>query len=319
MIKSLVKILLAIFFYLSSSNAWSSDEGPFQFSADQYGFSVVCEVSPLRGEGGRPRGATFLLGEDEWAREEKIFPEGNNRERYRTSREGTPDNQGANLLEEETREPHGTAPGQDWKGMRRDTAFFLLYQPLIVGTFYLLPESVIGYTREQKKLSAHKWGDHILHPDWDRDAFWLNFIAHPYWGASFYIRARERGFSRLGGFAYAALLSAVFEFATESLFERPSYNDLIVTPLLGSFVGAVIFEPVRDYIRSKPRLAWYDHVVLGATDLLGTANKYMERLLGTESTIRVHYRPSAESRHDPRGEMRFLRGQGFGLEYIVAW
>ena len=210
----------------------------------------------------------------------------------------------------------------DWKGITRDTGFFLLYQPVILGVFYLLPESVIDYTRDQKKISAEKYWQHVRDPRFDRDSFWLNFIAHPYWGSTFYTRARERGFDRMGSFGYAVLLSTMFEFLSEAWYEHPSYNDLIVTPVLGSLIGAFITEPLRDYVKSKPALKWYDHAALIATDPLGTANAYMERLLGLESTIRVYYRPapdtrSAERCRDPEGHC--LPATHMGLEYFALW
>jgi hypothetical protein len=214
------------------------------------------------------------------------------------------------------------AAGPDWKGISRDTGFYLLYQPVILGVFYLLPESVINYTRDQKKISAEKWWRHVRDPRFDRDSFWLNFIAHPYWGSTFYTRARERGFDRIGAFGYAVLLSTMFEFLTESWYEPVSYNDLLVTPVLGSLIGAFAFEPLRDYVKSKPALKWYDHAALILTDPLGTANHFMERMLGLDSTIRVYYRPgpdtrSAETCRDPGGQC--LPAPRLGLEYFALW
>lgn len=210
----------------------------------------------------------------------------------------------------------------DWKGLGRDTLFFELYQPVVAGVFYLLPESVIGYTREQKKFSANKWWQHIKEPRADRDSFWLNFVAHPYWGAAFYMRARERGFNRLEAFGYSAFLSLVFEFQTESLFEPPSYNDMIATPVLGAFVGIFFFEPLREYVKSKARLAWYDHLTLGITDPLGAANSALERWLGINSDIRVYYRPG-DSRQPARcfeeTGRDCLRPPEIGFLYTTRW
>ncbi len=214
------------------------------------------------------------------------------------------------------------AAGPDWKGITRDTGFFLLYQPVILGVFYLLPKDVIGYTRDQKKISAEKYWQHVRDPRFDRDAFWINFIAHPYWGSTFYTRARERGFDRIGSFGYAVLLSTMFEFLSEAWYEHPSYNDLIATPVLGSLIGAFITEPLRDYVKSKPALKWYDHAALILTDPLGTANHYMERMLGLDSTIRVYYRPASDPRSAGtrrHGEGQCLPAPRLGAEYFALW
>jgi hypothetical protein len=39
--------------------------------------------------------------------------------------------------------------------------------------------------------------------------------------------------------------SLLYEFGIEALFERPSYQDLIVTPVGGLLLGALLFEPIR--------------------------------------------------------------------------
>ncbi len=104
---------------------------------------------------------------------------------------------------------------RDWKGIGRDTGTFLFFQPIITGMYYLIPSGDGNYTADQKKISWNKYVHNAKSPIFDLDAFWVNFIGHPYWGACFYIRARERGFSRLEGFAYSALLSTFFEYVTD--------------------------------------------------------------------------------------------------------
>ena len=53
---------------------------------------------------------------------------------------------------------------------------------------------------------------------WDKDPAWINYIGHPYWGATYYIRARERGFGEFGSFIYSAFLSALYEYGIEAFF-----------------------------------------------------------------------------------------------------
>ena len=210
----------------------------------------------------------------------------------------------------------------DWKGITRDTGFFLLYQPVVLGVFYFLPEDFIGYSSDQKKISANKYWRQVRDPRFDRDSFWINFIAHPYWGSTFYTRARERGFDRIESFGYSVLLSTMFEFLSEAWYEPPSYNDLMVTPVLGSLIGAFITEPLRDYVKSKPEMRWYDHAALILTDPLGTANAFMEELLGIESSIRVYYRPATATRAAAKpqdSQTRWISGPRLGLEYTAQW
>jgi hypothetical protein len=181
-----------------------------------------------------------------------------------------------------------SALGPDWRGLGRDTTFFLGYQGVVAGILYLLPEDVTKWTAEQRKTSIHRWWENVQHPTWDEDNWYVNYLGHPYFGAIAYIRARERRFGAFGGFWYAALLSGLYEFGIEALFERPSYQDLIVTPIAGTLLGALLFEPIREHIQGKPERQWYDHLTLAVTDPLGTANSMLESLLGIRTEVGVH-------------------------------
>jgi hypothetical protein len=180
-----------------------------------------------------------------------------------------------------------SALSQDWKGIGRDTAYFMGYQVVVAGVLYLLPESVTNWTDEQKRSTVNKWAENVQSATWDKDPAWINYIGHPYWGATYYIRARERGFSEFGSFCYSAFLSALYEYGIEAFFEQPSYQDLIVTPVGGILIGKFIFEPIRASIKSKAELAWHDHLLLILTDPLGAANGLVDRSLGIKSNVRV--------------------------------
>jgi hypothetical protein len=214
----------------------------------------------------------------------------------------------------------------DWGGLGRDTAFYLGYQAVGAGILYLLPESVTTWTAEQRKTSMSRWWENVQHPHWDQDHWYVNYLGHPYWGAIAYVRARERRFGAFGGFWYAALLSTLYEFGIEALFERPSYQDLLVTPVGGLLLGALLFEPIRERIQGKSEQQWYDHLTLAVTDPLGTANGMLERSMGIDATIRVQFRPptlapyapfnepSARSLNRPQEQHR--QSLGIGIELV---
>jgi hypothetical protein len=177
--------------------------------------------------------------------------------------------------------------GRDWLGLGRDTAFLLGYQIVFIGILYYLPESVTKWSSDNKEISFEKWWDNVQHPTlWDKDNPLGNYVGHPYIGAAYYTRARERGFGEIDSFLYSALASAMFEFGPEAVFERPSVSDLIVTPVGGALLG-LAFEPLRNWVKHKPEPRWYDHVILIATDPIGALNSVFERLMGIKSDIRV--------------------------------
>jgi hypothetical protein len=215
---------------------------------------------------------------------------------------------------------------RDWRGLGRDTAFFVGYEAVAAGILYLLPESVTQWTVEDRRTSLQHWWDNVRHPQWDTDHWYVNYLGHPYFGAIAYIRARERRFGALGGFGYAAFLSGLYEYGIEALFERPSYQDLLVTPVGGLLLGALLFDPIREHIRRKSELNWYDHVTLALTDPLGVSNSLMERLWGIQTNIQVQFHLPALASSVPFNEptARLLnrpqelrrRSHGIGIEVV---
>lgn len=184
----------------------------------------------------------------------------------------------------------GAVPASpDWPGVRRDTAYFFGYQFATVGALYLAPESISGWSSEDKKdYSFSKWRDNVSNPVWDEDRWWINYVLHPYWGGAYYIRARERGLDRTQAFWYSALLSTIFEYGAEALYEPVSIQDMVVTPVLGFLVGEYLFTPWRERIRAKPgKLDWSDKAALFVTDPLGVLNAEADRMLGVKTTMQL--------------------------------
>jgi Domain of unknown function (DUF3943) len=206
--------------------------------------------------------------------------------------------------------------GPDWVGLGRDTAFLIGYQLAVAGVLWVLPDDISGWSEREKDRGLDNWVRNVGRPDFDEDGWPMNYIAHPYWGATYYIRARERGFGGVQSFAYAAFASAAYEFGVEAVFERPSIQDLIVTPIAGALIGAFVFEPIRQRIKAKPDLAWYDHVGLVATDPIGALNRVFEGLLGIKSDIRVNLKvPGVTQATERTGR----RGHVIGLEVSIPW
>lgn len=177
----------------------------------------------------------------------------------------------------------------DWNGVWGDTGVLVGSQFVVAGLIYIMPESFSSWSAAQKKNSFKKYAKNIVNPVFDKDKFYINYVLHPYWGATYYIRARERGLDNVSSLVYSALISAMYEFGVESFFEKPSIQDLIVTPVVGSLLGAFLFEPWRESIKRKQELRWYDHAALIVTDPVGVLSLGFEKLIGIKSTITVDY------------------------------
>ncbi len=226
--------------------------------------------------------------------------------------------------------PWRTVPPErpDYRGAARDTAYFMVFQLAVIGLLYVAPESVSGWTDEDKEdYNSNKWQENIKNPQRDTDDFIINYVLHPYWGATYYIRGRERGFSRTQSFFFSFGLSFLYEFGFESLFENPSYQDLWTTPVLGSLIGELWFTGVRDRIKAKPgELNWKDKTVLFLTDPLGVASAATDRFFGIDSEFSLAPVQSAGSL-PTEGGAGFARNSlklvpttpGWGIQFQLKW
>ncbi len=213
----------------------------------------------------------------------------------------------------------------DRRGLRRDTWYFLGYQWVTIGILYAAPESISGWTEEQKENhDFSNWWDNVTHPQMDSDDFYINYILHPYWGAAYYVRARERGYDDRQSFWYSVLLSSAYEFGAEALFEEPSIQDIFVTPIVGSLLGAYFMDVrsnIRDrevelgYRRTKDKWLWV------LTDPLGALNRRVDRLIGHKTSLQVRpYRyethRSAVAPFQPSG---WDNDTVYGIEFRFEW
>ena len=102
------------------------------------------------------------------------------------------------------------------------------------------------------------------------------------------MRARERGYDKLSAFWYSVFLSTFYEVGPEALFEQPSIQDLIVTPITGALLGQY-FMQVRSSLRERltagseltraETWAWY------LTDPLNIITTGVQRLLGNDASL----------------------------------
>ena len=187
------------------------------------------------------------------------------------------------------------------------------------------PESVSGWTDEQKSnYGFSDWWNNVTNPGCDSDDFFINYVTHPYWGAAYYVRASERGYDSRGAFWYAVLLSSLYEFGAEALFEEPSVQDLIVTPTVGSLVGHY-FMGVRNNVRAQSASNGYRTTgqkwVMVLTDPLGALNRQVDKLFGHETSLQIYpYFYAQQPVIDP-GASRIERSQErvIGLRVHLRW
>jgi len=115
-----------------------------------------------------------------------------------------------------------------------------------MGLLWVLPESISKWDKEEIKNSGFltKWKQNVSQkPVVDKDDFFINYVGHPISGAAYYTIARNLGYSKFESFGYSVMMSTFFwEYGVEALAERPSIQDLILTPVLGSLLGEMFYS-----------------------------------------------------------------------------
>lgn len=151
----------------------------------------------------------------------------------------------------------GTSP--DWHRLWINTA---VLSGAFVGTLLVLeclPEDATSWNRaEIRNVPLFKrWYNHVFEkgPEWDHDKFVFNYVLHPYAGAVYFMSARSNGFNFWQSMLYSAIISDVgWEFGIEAFMERPSYQDMVVTPVIGSLIGEGFYRLKRHLVMNDYRL-----------------------------------------------------------------
>ncbi len=152
-----------------------------------------------------------------------------------------------------------TTRHEDWHRMWINTA---VLSSAFVGTLLVLeclPEDATDWNcAELNRVPLFKrWYDHVIKtgPVWDHDLPIINFVLHPYAGAAYFMAARSCGFNFWGSLLYSTIISTVeWEFGIEAFMENPSYNDLLLTPIVGSIIGEGFYMAKHYIVNNDYRL-----------------------------------------------------------------
>ena len=98
---------------------------------------------------------------------------------------------------------------------------------------------VFGYS--YSKVGLESWKHNLKTGwEWDTDRFGMNFFLHPYSGAGYFNWARSSGYNFYQSIPFALGGSLAFEYFGENTL--PSINDVINTPISGTFFGEVFYR-----------------------------------------------------------------------------
>lgn len=155
----------------------------------------------------------------------------------------------------------------DKKMLGRNTAALFGTGIATMGFLYAMPSSFTNW-EDDGKSPGKKWWDNVSRePVWDSDDIFLNYVTHPYAGAIYYMGARSAGANAAYSFLYSLTLSTFFwEYGLEAFAERPSIQDLIVTPTAGALLGEWFYKSKRQIIENNYELC--ESQFLGKTALM---------------------------------------------------
>jgi len=119
---------------------------------------------------------------------------------------------------------------------------------LFIGGAELLGATALIVTPKRVTKWSHNWEldawRHIKRslklPVWDDDNWKINFIGHPIAGSIYYNSLRSQNASIFHSFLFATTQSFIWEYFIEATAEKPSTQDLIITPIVGSILGESI-------------------------------------------------------------------------------
>lgn len=149
-----------------------------------------------------------------------------------------------------------------------------------MGVLWMMPESSTGWDREKIKKHNGVFGIYSENvtagPVMDKDDLKYNLIGHPISGAAYYIMARHSGLTEMQSFGYSVAMSTFFwEYGFEAFAEIPSIQDIIITPVIGSLLGHVLYTMEQRLDENEGRIF--------GSERLGKAVKVIINPMGTLS------------------------------------
>lgn len=171
-----------------------------------------------------------------------------------------------------------------------------------VGTLAVLeclPEDATSWNRDELQSVPlfQRWWNHVMvrGPEWDHDNVIFNYVLHPYAGAVYFMAARSCGFSFWGSLLYCTCISNIgWEFGIEAFMERPSIQDLFITPIVGSAIGELFYLAKRRIVADGYSLLGSDFLGGLVCFLIDPVNEVIDLFRGSPTrTLHLQERETA--------------------------
>ena len=125
-----------------------------------------------------------------------------------------------------------------WKKIGRAELFIGGAELFGITVLMLSPKEVTGWSPDWTQDAWRNMKRSLAAlPVWDDDDWQLNYIGHPIAGSYYYNSLRSQNASIFHSFLFATAQSFIWEYLIEATAEKPSTQDLIVTPIAGAILG----------------------------------------------------------------------------------
>jgi hypothetical protein len=137
----------------------------------------------------------------------------------------------------------------------------------VIGVLSVMPTSFTNWESTDESL-GHKWLTNVEDsPVWDRDDWYINVIGHGYFGGVYYQAARKSGYRQWDSFLYSFMMSTFYwEYGIEAFAERPSIQDVVITPVIGWAYGEWAYDTEQKIWNNGGTL--FGSKFLGGTSLI---------------------------------------------------
>ncbi len=181
------------------------------------------------------------------------------------------------------------AVNRDWHRMWINTAVLSGAYISTLFVLELLPEDATSWNRAYINQTPmfKRWFRNVFKrgPEWDHDNPVFNFVLHPYAGAVYFMSARSCGFSFWGSFLYSAAISTIgWEFGIEAFMERPSYQDIVITPVVGSLIGELFYRAKHEIVNRGYELLGSYALGRAACFLMDPVNEVIDLFRGNPNS-----------------------------------
>lgn len=182
---------------------------------------------------------------------------------------------------------HGVNP--DWHRMWINTAVLSGAYISTLFVLEMLPEDATSWNRAYINQTPmfKRWFKNVFKrgPEWDHDNPVFNYVLHPYAGAVYFMSARSCGFSFWGSFLYSAAISTIgWEFGIEAFMERPSYQDIVITPVVGSLMGELFYRAKHEIVNRGYELLGSYFLGRAACFLMDPVNEVIDLFRGNPNS-----------------------------------